>query len=472
MDYKDFENDCFPKSGERSRVEYYKCFYDPSKLEPITGQELLDLESRGELTDEMRSVWLFFYRPYNYGKIIGKVQRESIERLEREVCTLDEKKSLNILLLWLGFFAGVLLFFFTLGSMGMYLAGIPLFYSFTRYYENDGIFKKIFKKKMIIDDLSAEIDCLLNQQREMLEARLEKDEIENKFWGDVVEIEDNYLKDAGELATVIPDFYKNVTDISGEYFFGAKPQYPVVLSWGLLQSSLKSNSDISSRQRTGLKLASEDIKGNISTWRSVGGDKPMFRLWYIQFLFFHNKNLSLMSFYYDLITEKSYSEQIETYQYNHITNYSYNDEDLHYMRRDPVIKKRKHKIPEGLTTHIFGNKVKTISLSSASGMNYRCVIPDSEVKDGMNRWLMLRAEKMTEDLEGADLDSEQLKINIQKEIFSKNEQKKSLIDTLAWLSFKELRKKVAQFALIDEFERDGVNPLENDDRVNESDPFH
>jgi len=87
-------------------------------------------------------------------------------------------------------------------------------------------------------------------------------------------------------------------------------------------------------------------------------------------------------------------------------------------------------------------------------MNYRCVIPDSEVKDGLNRWLKFRAEKLTEELESADIDPEQLEINIQKEIFRKSDNHKSLIETLAWLSFKELRMKVAKFALVDEHERD------------------
>ncbi len=134
---------------------------------------------------------------------------------------------------------------------------------------------------------------------------------------------------------------------------------------------------------TEISIAEQDIGKKIATWRNQSGSKPFYRLWYTKLLLFEDKNLNLVTFYYDFITQEKYSECVEIYQYNHITNYSYVDEDISYMNEDPLIEKIN--LPLDLTRNIFGNEVKTISVSSSSGSYFRSVIPDKAVAKGLQR---------------------------------------------------------------------------------------
>lgn len=117
----------------------------------------------------------------------------------------------------------------------------------------------------------------------------------------------------------------------------------------------------------------------------------------------------------------------------------------------------KIRLPEKLTSNIFGNEIKTISLSSASGTYYRCVIPDFDVTDGLNEWLDYNNENEKIDSEVKeyiaknknDDEVNKYKAEKMKEKFEVNKKYKGLIETLAWLAFKELRNKVAKFAVIE-----------------------
>lgn len=439
------EDGSFKYSGEPSRIEYYKCFHDPSSSEMITGEELIELEKGAYWSEEHRQIWLYFYRPYNYGDNIGRKQREE-KRIKES--TIEENQA-SILsgkifkFISLAFIITTLIFSVIYNSF--WLIVIPTLAYIYFYFEDISLHSAIENHQNVVKILDKEIAYLLEQKEEIHKSRLSASDIETLFWKDINYLEGRYVnkashEDSKSIRANVPDFYKNVkySFIENRQF----PTFPVIPSWALLQSSHRSNRN-RGNQVTGVKIAAEDIGKKVATWRGVRGKHPIFRLWYIQFLFFHEKNLSLMSFYYDFITKKHYSEHIESYQYNHITNYSYTDEDITYMRDDPLI--QEIKLPENLSKNIFGNQVKTISLESASGAFYRCVLPDRDVTNGLNEWIQYQSleEALNEESES------ELSVEMKKELFKNIEYYDSLIENLAWLSFKQLREKVARFALLE-----------------------
>lgn len=304
------------------------------------------------------------------------------------------------------------------------------------------------EKASCISVLQDELEFLLDQKREKDSKRLKPKDIEKLFWKDIRSLEKEYLRkatheDIDVIRDLTPNYYIAMEDLLPKYV--KEPLFPVVPSWALLQeSTLIGERGIGS---TGLSIASKHLGMKIATWRNMGKNKPIFRLWYIQHLFFHKKNLSLVSFYYDFITQTKYSEHIEIYQYNHITNYSFIDEDISYMVKDALVKKLR--LPQNLTSNIYGNQVKTISLSAASGSSYRCVLPDRDVITGLNKWIKSKQKQLGFLEDEIAPQMQNYATNLNKEIFT-NSKKRNEIERLGWLSFKELRDKVATFAIVDD----------------------
>jgi hypothetical protein len=452
-------HDRFIFSDTYSRLEYYKCFNDPSSVELISGVELMELEKQDDWSEEQRKIWLYFYRPYKYGNVIGGKQKKIISKKESIISNLTEKTNNYSNLKILCFVLTLLFFYLSLTSISFFVPIITLLSSIYFYLEEKSLLIKIFDLKNHIKILNKEINYLFQQQNEMTKYRVTPYGINRLFWKYLRKLENEYIdklfhenKDNIEDST--PDFYKYVKQKSRENHH-KYPNFPVIPSWALLQQSQKLNPNTHESQSTGLKIASKEIDKKIATWRRSIYKKPIFRLWYIQFLFFHEKNLTIQSFYYDFITRKKYGEHLEVYQYNHITNYSYMDEDISYMKSDLLIKKVG--IPDKLTNNIFCDQVKTLSFSSASGSNYRCVIPDNDVIKGLNEWL--KSDEAKKKLKINNKNSSEESDIKEDNIISQNEKEEllkiideyeGLIATLAWQSFKELRDKVAQFALTED----------------------
>lgn len=312
------ESGLFLFSGESARLEDYKCFNDPSKSTSILGTELLELKKNDKWSHE--KLWLYFYRPYNLGNNIAKKQKGMISAYAEMIELAEARKSFNSMAAI--FFLSLSLFFIYFYN-SYYLSFFSMVVSVLFYVTSFSLKSEISKAAYSINILNREIDYLMSQHEKMTLDRYTINEIESIFWEDIRSLEEKYLynvdlsKEKRQF-----DFYRNVS--LRNYNYGFFPAYPVVPSWALLQPSKgKSNYHNDTDQLLGLSLIEQDIGDKIATWRYSSRKFPIFRVWYIQFLFFHEKNLELVSFYYDFITKKIYSEEIHSFQYNHITNYSF-----------------------------------------------------------------------------------------------------------------------------------------------------
>jgi hypothetical protein len=453
------ENKQFVFSKTESRLEYYKCFHDSSSEKLISGEELLKLKDDNDWSKEKYSIWIYFYRAYKYGDILGKKQNEKIEKKQNKIKQLSSRKDNYFFIKNFFFFLSLLLFILPEIDISSTIPVLVFLIGCYFYIQGDLLNNKIAIIKKEIRTLDREKKYLLDQVDEMRDLRKSSSDINALFWKDIRTLEQEYAKKLfpekySEIKENTKEFYKSIKQVFNEK--NEHPIFPVIPSWALLQQSETINPNTHKKQATGIKIAEKDIKEKIATWRKSINEKPIFRLWYIQFLFFHDKNLTIQSFYYDFITKKKYGERLEIYQYNHITNYSYIDEDINYMIEDPLMLKMN--IPPQLTNNIFCDQVKTLSFSSASGAHYRCVIPDNDVMKGLNKWIKYKNEIREEELKregkissGEFNDEEIAKIlsDEKNKISNINDEYESLISTLAWQSFKELGSKVAQFALLD-----------------------
>jgi len=458
------ENKKFIFSKTDSRLEYYKCFHDPSSKKLIYGKELLELKKNKYWTEEKYDIWIYFYRPYKYGNIVGKKQNEEIEKTEENIKKLNNYKDNYFFIKNFFFIFSFLLIILPTIDISIIIPILIFITGGYFYILGDLLNNKINILKKEIEILKKEKNYLLCQMDKMRKRKNPK-VINGFFWKDIRELEQDYTKklfteNHDEIKKNNIEFYKNIKQVFKDKHEGVDlsifPTFPMIPSWALLQQSETINSNTNKKQATGLKIAAKDIKEKIATWRRSVNKQPIYRLWYIQFLFFHDKNLTIQSFYYDFISKKKYGEHLEIYQYNHITNYSYTDEDINYMTEDPLMIKMN--IPSNLTHNIFCDEVKTLSFSSASGSHYRCVIPDNDVMKGLNKWIEYKNKIREEQLEREDkistgeFNNEEISeiiLHERNEISKINDEYENLIATLAWQSFKELRNKVAKFALPD-----------------------
>lgn len=450
------EDRTFGLSGEPSQLEYYKCYHDPALANLITGEELLKLEETPDWNDDKASIWHYFYRPHNRINCIGPVQKKNIQKLDQKIKEGEEAKFLNKILLILLLIISLVSVYPMMQQGVIYLLvfiGIFACYLLIQRANLNGLLNENLKLRRCYQ---REIDFLMDQKQSIEEDRLTAREIEGLFWTSIRNSEDTYIsRTFGDISQEVrdgfPDFYSN--QLLEDYDHFDFPSFPVIPSWALLQSSKRNNAG--STQITGLQIIADELKTfnptsgpdgltgseKIASWRRVSKGRALFRVWYIQFLIFHDDNLELVSYYYDFVRSKVYSQKIEAYQYKHITDYTYGDEDISYMLHDPLIKGLR--IPATLTDNIFGNQVKTISLKSASGSSYRCVIPDNDVSNGIDLWLKSKhdQEAAIEGL-GESTDSEVEYWANELLVIGKNYD--GLIETLAWLSFKSIRERASK----------------------------
>lgn len=456
----------FKFSGQPSQLESYECFHDPSRERGdfIKGQEVFELRRKGaeqnerqERTDEKVSIWYYFYRPYNYGKNIASEQIAWIEERNKfiELKSLGSSKNKTYFHISLIFMLISLLGLlnYSLSLALMILPGIISFNFFYEYSIAEEEKRGLERENEILDQ---EIDYLINQKAIIDKEirRLRKGPIMELFWRNIKSKEQGYLNtfsnpERNTLERNAVNFYSSLEEEVG-WDADNRPSFPIVPSWAMLQSSV-SQGGLFSSQHSGLKVSARRIEERVATWRGYEGGEPIFRLWYIQFIFFFDKHLSIISFYYDFIEDRIYSQNVEVFQYSHITNYSFVDEDISFMKKGKMAKR----FPKKFKKNIFGNEVKTISLSSASGVSCRSVLPDADVNKGLNQWLenLIReqdtaaGEQQDPVMEDAmlafssDLKEERLTTEIA------NVKHKGLMESLALLAFKEISLRVAEFSL-------------------------
>jgi len=290
----------------------------------------------------------------------------------------------------------------------------------------------------------AEIDYLIDQQQMILNNRLSSDEILDMFWSDIREleteiIEDHFNDETGRVIREVENFYSNVSSkLGSNKKITLPPIFPVIPSWGLLQSTSRSMTD--GTQSTGLKAAGNKIGDNIATFRKLSDGTPFYRLWYIQNLFFRESNINIISYCYDFITGKSYNPSVETIQYNHISNSSYSDDDISYMVDESLVSDLN--IDDEFKENIYGCEVKVISFSSTSGRYFRCVLPNNNVVNGLKKWSLHKSTTLYSDHDESS--EEELTEEMSKELSEMTNAEYSyndVINTLADQTVKVLRRK-------------------------------
>ena len=220
------------------------------------------------------------------------------------------------------------------------------------------------------------------------------------------------------------------------------PLFPVIPTWALLQPSQRVSID--GEETVGINKVFKEIGGRVASWRNVKNGKTFFRLWHLHFLFFQEKNIDIVSVYYDFISKRPYNVYMETYQYNHITNYSYVELDISGLRDSIIIKNIN--LPENLTDNIFSNEVKALSFSSSSGSYYTCILPDRDVAIGLEKWLKYKQHELDTEIQASD-SKFPITAMEKEQIFNQKVSYDSLSETIASESLKMLRSKVENFAI-------------------------
>ena len=433
----------FTFSGTSSSIYDYKCFFDQSSEVWLTGEELQCNEDNWDETQ--KKIWHFFNRPYNYGHHIGYEQRKQIKIEQVVVEAREGEVFLTKIMKYILLFALVLTFFFdaSSGTSG-FLIAIGAFILIAQLKEI-GFKNALDEALMRRQRYQQELDHLLSQQQKILEEMIPQNRIMKVFWKRVTELESelfssHFAGDIGKPGSSPVDFYERLNlnlgvtkRIEDDY----KPKHPVILSWGLLQPSSRSFND--NRQATGINAARRDLKKKIATFRKSTDGTPLYRLFYIQFLFFREKNLNVVSLCYDLLTEKKYNVSVDTYQYNHITGTSYSQEDISYMYDQEISEDPEVRLPEELLKQVYGHQVKVISFSSTSGTSFRCVLPDSNVTAGLEDWLQYKRQSLAL----GDKTAEQEENNYW-DILGKEVSDNEVLNKLADHSVKELWKRCDQ----------------------------
>ena len=449
---KKVDKTLFRLSKEPNRLERYKCFDEGSSLDWIETSEIIKAGWNKPENEERRRLWNFFYRPFDYENNMAAKQRS----LLKEAKKVTEPKSNKLYLLVvpiMGITAYLAWRFFQMQfDHTSFVVASVLFLFIAYHYLAE---REYLKHKKDVVELEAELKSLMDQKQAMIDNRMSSEEVEKLFWQDIVKLEKEFIvsfvdKDLEAAKAEGAQYY---TDPAIKEYFESRqlerPIYPMIYSWGFLQDPQTLSGDV--KRETGLSTLATIIKRNIATWRMLDNGTPIYRIWYIQFLFFQEKVLGSVSFYYDFISKNTYGLKKEKYLYNHMSNYSFNEEALRHMPSLPTIEQLD--LPKGFISNICGNEAKTITFSVSSGVNYRCVLADSKINNSLSKWLKDK-RKYFEDREKdkekqLKKENSKAKINIRKltdeekqQMFVDNVSKESLMTLLADEAFKELCNRI------------------------------
>jgi len=419
------DQETFEFSQHPSYLEWYQCYNDLAGKDWLDGMEL---RRRRDVWDE-RAVakWNFFYRPFKpvvgrpQKKMIGQrratigVAQAEIECAQREIAEEQERLRQARIRLAIGGAAlvAIALWFTTINEWLLVVPAIgllKLLHNFEAKRRN---------AEQVIRDLRAKIA--------QNEAAIQKNEKEIRLLEEEVRLLVNQIVQSVDNETVEGWLREEIADMElaclsefagkpvtrenvGEHLaqdFGDPRVYGLLIdSWGFLQpSSLKGPLGWES---TGLGRAREDLKQFIATWQVGGGSGPIFRLIFLQYIFPLKRNLNICSFFYDFVTRRTYGKRLETFQYNHVTNYSI---------REVEADEESWVEETGLTmmARVFGGKtLRALTMAVSSGNHFRCVLVDDDVVDLLNT--ILKQEEKYRNLEASILSDSEL-----RELFKNDE---------------------------------------------------
>lgn len=423
----------FEVSGYPNYIEWYKCYEDPASGEWIDGMEF---KNNPDWDEKQKAKWHFFYRPIP--ALVGRPQKKEIRKLEdyisqiknelqtslataqRELQQARSNAKIEIDKLFKTFLHSLIIFGVGLiTSFFIYklLVLIPILYgiiqainylnrssNITRHldvFENE-ITKRTNQMKEKCSNDIRQIEAGIHALRKEIKSLLlqitdcpRADEIEEWFRQEIKDMERKCLSeivndeiDEAKMKDLIR--HKPITELVDGL---------LIQGWGLLQPSVITSPSFG-KEKTGSERVRHDIGARIATWRMGTKRQPIYRVLYLQYVFLLEKNINVYGFFYDFITRKPYGKRSETFQYNHVTNFSIREVQIEEENWVKVLG-----LPATLTNNLFGKEINAFSLVVASGAYFSCVLVDEAVVEGMNRWLKVEEEireLKQEDIESAD----------------------------------------------------------------------
>jgi hypothetical protein len=140
---------------------------------------------------------------------------------------------------------------------------------------------------------------------------------------------------------------------------------------------------------TGLRRAKEQLQEKGLTWRVGMDGQPIFRLQFFQYIFPLEKNLNICTYFYDFVTRRMYGRRLETFQYNHVTNYALREVEA---QEESWISDYGASTVAGM---LHDKVLKAFTIAVSSGNHFRCILVDDDIVGFMNEW-MKHEEKFRE----------------------------------------------------------------------------
>ena len=364
------QDDLFETSGKPNYIEWYKCYDDPSKDTWIDGMEFKNNPQWDEL---QKLKWNYFYRPLP--SLVGRPQKRTIKKLQKENKALTEQISeLNKILIFI-IIGAVIGFLVSLSVNEMLvllaiIAGVVGY--LIKFIEKSNLTKILESNNTTIIHLRKEIEFLKQQIPERPPSKI----IEKHLIGELRAME---MKCLSEIINANVDHDK-MDDLIRHEPISDIVRGLLIQGWGLLQPS-SINGPFGS-EKTGFDRVTADIGNKIATWRISKSGSPLYRVLYIQYIFLLDKNINVYGFFYDFITRKPYGKRSETFQYNHVSNFSIREVEL-----DGDEFTEELYISKTLTRKLFNKEINAFTLAVTSGEHFRCVLIDDAVVEGMNEWL-------------------------------------------------------------------------------------
>lgn len=384
----------FDFSGLPSSIEWYQCYNDLSKKNWVDGSELT--QNVGSWDERAIAKWHFFYRPYapkvgrpqkkmtNERRIQIRVYTEYSNR-SRSLIQAAQRRAVNLatwIVVWcvvLGLWTAKLVA--DESTAGALVCGTILVLVVRSLYrrrraqnaEIDRLKSLVTQYDATVSRCQAEIRLLEDEIKQLL-AQIPRppdgDRIGRWYEEELGNLELGILGDlAGTQVT---------RETAGRYLtrsFGDRRVLSLLIdSWGFLQPATQRGP--LGPEGTGLRRARADLGDRIETWQVGRDDAPIFRLWFLQFILPFPKNLNTCSFFYDFITRRRYGLRLETFQYNHVTNYAIRELDPNEEEVDALASRQ-----------LKAKRLTALLIAVASGNHFRCVLVDDDVFDFLNESL-------------------------------------------------------------------------------------
>lgn len=373
--------DRFPTSGCPRILEWYRCYEDPSQNTWLDGMEY---RNHPEWDDWAKDKWRFLYRPIR--ALVGRPQKKMIREAELAIETCRQRvREIEKTMIRDGVLAVIALGL----ALWIYepLALLPLLGGGIRLlvlrHDREKERKKIEGWEGRVVALRQEIAELVSQ----IPSRPTAEEVGERYGEEVRQMERMCFAEVVSRSSTDEHLFDEIghEPLQRDNPYGLHGL--LIEGWGALQRS--SIPGPLGPESSGLNRMIEDLGRGLTTWRRGAEGQPIYRVAYLQYIFLLEKNVNIYAFFYDFVTGKRYGKRAETFQYNHVSNYSVREIGLE--EEDWIAQVG---MPPGLRRHLFDHEVNAFTLAVSSGAHLRCVLVDETVVRSINDWLRDEATRL------------------------------------------------------------------------------